>query len=44
MDKQSLTYTYYGTDEGVKMLKRATASMIEILFPNQNIIVYGKQI
>lgn len=44
IDKQSLTYTYYGTDEGVKMLKRATASMIEILFPNQNVIVYGKQI
>lgn len=44
IDKQSLTYTYCGTDEGFKILKRATASMIEILFPNQNVAVYGKQI
>lgn len=44
IDEQSLTYIYCGTDEGFKILKRATASMIEILFPNQNVAVYGKQI
>lgn len=45
IDSNKLTYIYKGTEESFKTLKRATLSMINVMYPSfKNITVYGKQI
>lgn len=45
VDSHKLSYIYEGNDESFKILKRATLSLINILYPSlKDVAVYGKQI
>lgn len=44
IDDHSLSYVYFGGDEGVKILKRALMAICKLVYPNDNVIVYGRQI
>ena len=44
LDDHSMSYIYFGGDEGFKILKRALMVMCGLIYPNSNVAVYGKQI
>lgn len=44
LDDHSMSYIYFGGDEGFKILKRSLMVMCGLIYPDSNVAVYGKQI